>query len=216
MWIIGITGGIGAGKSFLSKSFMSLGVPVHSSDKCIHFLLEHDKEIQKRIKAQWPQAFIKGKIDRKVLGDLVLSSSSGLKLLEEILYPKLLKSQKEFLKRNQAQGRKIAALDIPLLFEVGLDRYCHFIVLASTPLFLRKKRVLQREGMNLKKFKVFEEEQMKDHQKRQKADFVIPCGREKGSAFKKVKHVLDLIFQKNPSRWQGKWPSNISKIAYKK
>lgn len=216
MWIIGITGGIGAGKSFLSKSFVSMGVPVHSSDKCIHFLLGNDKEIQKRIKAQWPQAFIKGKIDRKVLGDLVLSSSSDLKLLEEILYPKLLKLQKEFLKRSQAQGRKIVALDIPLLFEVGLNRYCHFVVLASTPLFLRKKRVLQRKGMNLKKFRVFEGEQMKDHQKRQKADFVIPCGREKGSAFKKVKYVLDLISQEFPPRWQGKWPSNISKNAYKK
>jgi len=70
--------------------------------------------------------------------------------------------------------------------------------------------------MNLKKFRVFEGEQMKDHQKRQKADFVIPCGREKGSAFKKVKYILDLISQELPPRWQGKWPSKISKSAYKK
>ncbi|MBX9620584.1 MAG: dephospho-CoA kinase [Alphaproteobacteria bacterium] len=211
MWIIGITGGIGAGKSFLSRSFMSLGVPVHSSDKCIHFLLGHDVEIQKRIKELWPKAFINGKIDRKVLGDLVLSFPLDLKLLEETLYPKLLESQKVFLKKNQAQGRKFVALDIPLLFEVGLDRYCHFVVLASTPLFLRKKRVLRRKGMTLKKFKVFNKEQMNDLQRRKKVDFVIPCGREKGSAFKKVKYVLDLISQKNPCRWQGKWPINVCK-----
>lgn len=211
MWIIGITGGIGAGKSFLSRSFVSLGVPVHSSDKCIHFLLAHDGDIQKRIKARWPKAFIKGKIDRKVLGDFVLSSSSDLKFLEEILYPKLLESQKEFLKRNQAQRRKVVALDIPLLFEVGLDRYCHFVVIASTPLFLRKKRVLRRKGMTLKKFKIFDGEQMNDLQRRQKGDFVIPCGREKGSAFKRVKYILDLISQKNPRRWQGKWPISVCK-----
>lgn len=211
MWIIGITGGIGAGKSFLSKSFVSLGVPVHSSDKCIHLLLGQDVEIQKRIKARWPKALIKGKIDRKILGDLVLSSPSDLRNLEEILYPKLLKSQKEFLKRNQAQGKNVVALDIPLLFEVGLDRYCHFVVLASTPLFLRKKRVLERKGMTLKKFKTFDEEQMNDLQRRKKADFVIPCGREKGSAFKRIKYVLDLISQKNPHRWQGKWPKSVCK-----
>lgn len=211
MWIIGITGGIGAGKSFLSKSFVSLGVPVHSSDKCIHLLLGHDVEIQKRIKARWPKAFIKGKIDRKILGDLVLSSPSDLRNLEEILYPNLLKSQKEFLKRNQAQGKNVVALDIPLLFEVELDRYCHFVVLASTPLFLRKKRVLERKGMTLKKFKTFDGEQMNDLQRRKKADFIIPCGREKGSAFKKVKYVLDLISQKNPHRWQGKWPISVCK-----
>lgn len=211
MWIIGITGGIGAGKSFLSRSFVILGVPVHSSDKCIHFLIGHDGEIKKKIRAHWPKAFVKGKIDRKVLGELVLSSPSDLKTLEEILYPKLLKSQKEFLKRNQAQGKKVVALDIPLLFEVGLDRYCHFVVLASTPLFLRKKRVLRRKGMTLKKFKAFDGEQMDDHQRRKKADFVIPCGREKGSAFKKVKYVLDLISQRNPRRWQGKWPISLCK-----
>ncbi|MDI9638188.1 dephospho-CoA kinase [Kamptonema cortianum] len=211
MWIIGITGGIGAGKSFLSKSFVSLGVPVHSSDKCIHLLLGHDVEIQKRIKTRWPKAFIKGKIDRKILGDLVLSSPSDLRNLEEILYPKLLKSQKEFLKRNQAQGKNVVALDIPLLFEVGLDRYCDFVVLASTPLFLRKKRVLERKGMTLKKFKTFDGEQMNDLQRRKKADFIIPCGREKGSAFKKVKYVLDLVSQKNARRWQGKWPTSVCK-----
>ncbi|MBY0272205.1 MAG: dephospho-CoA kinase [Alphaproteobacteria bacterium] len=211
MWIIGITGGIGAGKSFLSRSFVSLGVPVHSSDKCIHFLLDHDGEIQESIKGRWPKAFIKGKIDRKILGDSVLSSPSDLKFLEEILYPKLLESQKEFLKRNQAQRRKVVALDIPLLFEVGLDRYCHFVVLASTPLFLRRERVLKRKGMTLKKFKAFDEEQMSDLQKRKNADFVISCGREKGSAFKRVKFFLDLISQKKPRRWQGKWPISVCK-----
>lgn len=211
MWIIGITGGIGAGKSFLSKSFVSMGVPVHSSDKCIHFLLGHDGEIQKQIKARWSQAFVKGQIDRKILGDLALSSPSDLKFLEDTLYPKLLASQKEFLKRNQAQGQKVVALDVPLLFEVGLDRYCDFVVLASTPLFLRKKRVLRRKGMTLKKFMAFDGEQMNDQQRRQKADFIIPCGREKGSAFKKVKYILDFISQKNPPRWQGKWPKTVGK-----
>ena len=211
MWIIGITGGIGAGKSFLSRSFESLGMPVHSSDKVVHFLLDHDVEIQRRIKARWPKVFINEKIDRKLLGDFALSSSSELKFLEETLYPKLLKSQKEFLKRSQAQGRKIVALDIPLLFEVGLDRYCHFIVLALTPFFLRKKRVLQRKGMTLKRFKAFDKEQMNDLQKRKKADFVISCGREKGSAFKKVKYVLDTISQKPPRQWEGRWPINVCK-----
>lgn len=211
MWIIGITGGIGAGKSFLSRSFVSLGVPVHSSDKFIHFLLDNDMKIQRKIKARWPKAFINGKIDRKILGDIALSSSSELRFLEETLYPKLLESQKDFLKRNQAQRRKAVALDIPLLFEVSLDLYCHFVVLALTPFFLRKKRVLQRKGMTLKKFKALDKEQMSDLQKRRKADFVISCGREKGSAFKKVKYILDLISQKPSLPWHGKWPINICK-----
>jgi dephospho-CoA kinase len=168
-------------------------------------------KFKKELERGGHRRLLRGKIDRKVLGDLVLSSPSDLKFLEEILYPKLLESQKEFLKRNQAQGKKAVALDIPLLFEVGLDRYFHFVVLASTPLFLRKKRVLKRKGMTLKKFKAFDEEQMSDLQKRKKSDFVIPCGREKGSSFKRVKYVLDFISQKPPRRWRGKWPISVCK-----
>src|SRR3990167_1492081 len=211
MWIIGITGSIGAGKSFLSRSLESFGVPVHSSDKCIHALLKDDTDIYEKIKKLWPEAIVKGKIDRNLLGDRVLKSPSDLRSLESILYPKLLHSQKLFLKRNHLLRKKAVALDIPLLFEFGLDPYCDYVILASTPSFLRKKRVLRRKGMTLKKFQILESEQLGNFHKRQRADFIVPCGREKESSLKKIRKILSHIFQQPMPKWKGKWPSHLKK-----
>jgi len=216
VWIIGITGSIGAGKSFLSKSLESLGVPVHSSDKYIHALLRDDKDIQKEIKKRWPKAVVKGKVDRRILGDCVLEAPSNLRILESILYPKLLISQKKFIKRNHKLRKKAVALDIPLLFEFGFERYCDCIILAVTSSFLRTKRVLRRQGMSLKKFKAFEAEQMNDANKGKLADFIVFCGGERESALKKIRTILYHLFQNPMPKWQGKWPSQVKKIPLKK
>jgi len=214
MWILGLTGAMGAGKSTLAKYFRLMGVPVHCADRAIHSLLRKDIDIQQKIKFLWPEVFFNGKIDRSLLGDRVLSSPSDLAQLEEILYPKLAKQQKEFLLKNQKHKAKFVVLDVPLLFEVGLDRYCHYVILASAPLFLRKLRVLSRKGMAFQKFQDFESHQLNDAQRRKRADFMIPCGREKGSALKRIREILYMLSQKSSPKWQGRWPTNFKREPY--
>lgn len=214
MWIIGLTGAIGAGKSTLAKALRSEGVPVLSSDREVHDLMKTDPEVQKRIKLLWPDVFQQGKIDRVKLRNYALSTPSGLSQLEDIFYPKLAQRQKEFLKKNQKLKLKVVALDVPLLFEIGLDSYCHCVILASTPLFLRKMRVLRRKGVNMKQFQAFESHQMRDDQRKKRATFVIPCGGDKGSSLKRIKRILRLISQEPAQKWQGKWPSNLKRIPY--
>lgn len=214
MWIIGITGAIGAGKSSLSRHLKLFGIPIHSSDKEIHLLIEKDPQVRAKILSLWPNIVHQGKIDRKLLGDRVLFSPEGLTQLENILYPKLVERQKEFLKKNQYLNKAIVALDVPLLFEVGLDRYCHCVILASTPSLIRKKRVLKRKDMTIEKFQAFESQQMNDTERRKWADYVIPCGREKGSALKIIKSILETLSQKTSPKWQGKWPKNLKRSRY--
>jgi len=205
---------MGAGKSTLAKYLRLMGVPVHCADKEIHLLLREDHDIQQKIKDRWPDVFIKGTIDRFLLGNHVLSSPSNLTELEDILYPKLAKRQKEFLLKNQKLKSPIVVLDVPLLLEVGLDRYCHYVILATAPLFLRKQRSLRRRGMSLKKFQAFESHQMKDIQRKKRADFIIPCGREKGSALKRIGQILYALSQQPPPKWQGRWPTNFKRETY--
>ncbi len=214
MWIIGLTGAIGAGKSTIAKYFHYLGVPVYSADKDVHFLLKTDEDVQTKIKVLWPEVFIKEKIDRLKLGECVLFSPPHLGALEEILYPKLAERQKKFLKKNQMRGAPFVVLDVPLLFEVGLDQYCDCVVLASAPLFLRKKRVLGRKGMTLKKFLAFESQQLGDLQRKKGTNFLILCGREKGSILKKIQCILDNLSKRPPSRWNGIWPTHFKRSAH--
>ena len=145
MWIIGLTGAIGAGKSWVSSCFRQSGVPVHCADHFIHFLLNQDKGIQQKIKSLWPEVFLRGKIDRTLLGDLVFSSRSHLHQLESLLYPKLVQAQKKFLQQQQYLKKQLVVLDVPLLFEVGLDTYCDYVLVASSPFSLRKQRVMRRK-----------------------------------------------------------------------
>jgi dephospho-CoA kinase len=214
MWIIGLTGALGSGKSTLAKYLRQEGVPVHCSDNEIHALLSSDPDVQKKIRDLWPEALIKGKLDRNKLGDLVFFSSSSLAQLESILYPKLMQHQKRFLLENQKYKVPLVVLDVPLLCEVGLDRYCDVVLMAIAPLSLRKQRVLRRKGMTLMKFKALTDHQMDDQQRRKHADFVIRTGLDKGSILKKIRKILQKVSQKPIPKWQGKWPTHIKRSPY--
>jgi dephospho-CoA kinase len=211
MWIIGLTGSIGAGKSVAAHYFRSLGVPVHCSDAFIHFLLEQDKEVFSHIQNLWPDVIVTGKIDRSLLGEHVLSSPQELRQLEGILYPKLAKNQKDFLEENQKLKQSYVVLDVPLLFEVGLDAYCDCVILMSVSPAMRKRRVLKRQGMTPQKLQALEELQMKDLEKKKKADFIIYSGREKGNVLKAIKKVLFFLSRRPTPTWQGTWPMDLKK-----
>jgi dephospho-CoA kinase len=211
MWILGLTGAIGAGKSTLASSFREVGIPVQCSDQEIHSLLNADGEVQEKIRALWPKAFVNGKISRLLLGEQVALTSCGLEKLEKILYPKIAQRQKKFLLHNQRNRVPVVLLDVPLLFEVGLDTSCHRVILASSPLFLRKQRVLGRQGMGEEKFRFFESHQMAEKDKIRRADFVIRCGLDKGSGLKKIQEILDTLIQEPDPKWHGKWPTNLER-----
>lgn len=214
MWIIGLTGAMGAGKSTVSDSFQSLGVPVLCSDKVIHMLLESDPLVFQEIKALWPEVFVKGKIDRFLLGELTLSSPDQLRILEGILYPKLAQIQKDFLQLHQKQKAPLVVLDVPLLFEVGLNRYCHYVVLAAAPYSLRKKRVLKRKGMSLERFTLFESQQMPEKERLKYADFIVPTGRGKRESLKRLQDILAFLLQHSSPSWDEEWPTNLQREPY--
>lgn len=216
MWIIGLTGAMGAGKSTLSQSFQRLGVPVLCSDTVIHTLLEFDPFVSQKIKMLWPSVFVKGRIDRFLLGECTLSSPDQLRILEGILYPHLAKLQKDFLEFHQKKNDPLVVLDVPLLFEVGLNKYCHYVVIATAPYSTRKKRVLKRPGMSLKKFNFFESQQMPEKERLKYADFVIPTGRGEQSSLKKIQEIISLLSQKTSPSWNGEWPTTLTREFYDK
>jgi dephospho-CoA kinase len=216
VWIIGLTGAMGAGKSTMSQSFQLLGVPVLCSDTVIHTLLESDPLVSQKIKVLWPDVFVKGKIDRFLLGECALSSPDQLRILEGILYPKLAKVQKDFLELHQKQDAPLVVLDVPLLFEVGLDKYCHYVIIATAPYSLRKKRVLKRHGMSLRKFNFFESQQMPEKDRLKYADFIVPTGRGKESSLKKIQEIISFLSQQPSPSWTGEWPTVLKRELYDK
>lgn len=214
MWIIGLTGAIGAGKSRASTCFRQLGIPVHCADTYIHFLYESDQDVQQQVRRLWPDVFVNGKIDRILLGDRVLSSPHGLNQLEALLYPKLVEDQRNFLKQQQYLRKSFVVLDVPLLMEVGLEAYCDIVILVSAPPFLRQQRVMGRKGMTAKKYSTLGELQMREGERRKKADFILYTGRDKGHALKTIQKILFVLSQQPIPHWQGKWPKNLKRGSH--
>jgi dephospho-CoA kinase len=211
MWIIGLTGAIGAGKSTLAEGFRQRGIPVHCADAYVHHLLKKDPEVMDSVRTLWPEVIVEGKIDRQRLGDRVFSSPSDLAKLEALLYPKLAKDQKKFLEENNVRKSSFVVLDVPLLFEVGLDVYCDFVVLASAPFSMRKERVLRREGMTSHQFSLRERLQMHNETRKKKADAIVYTGREKEKALKVIQQILFILSQLPSPQWQGKWPDTLKR-----
>jgi dephospho-CoA kinase len=214
VWIIGLTGGVGAGKSRVSACFHQMGIPVHCADTYIHHLFENDRDIQQQVRTLWPDVFVQGKIDRLLLGEKVLSSPEDLNRLEGLLYPKLVEDQRKFLKKNQYDKKKFSVLDVPLLFEVDLDAYCDCVILVSSSAGLRKQRVMGREGMTLEKYSTLESLQMKDAERRKKSDFILYTGRDKGYPLKMVQKILLILSQRPIQKWQGKWPKTLNRSPH--
>ncbi len=212
MIILGLTGSIGSGKSLASKCFRYLGVPVHDADKCVHDLLSNDAQIIAHISKVWGKAVKDGAIQRPVLGEIVFSDFEELKRLESIIFPKLALSQQAFLMRHRCLRSPLVVLDVPLLFEVGLVRYCDVTVCIVADKGLRKRRVLKRLHMTAENLIKRESFQLSDFDKCKEADVLLRSGRHKGDLFRQIKDLV-MNLRSHPTKVTSRlWPSTFSRV----
>ena len=191
MFILGLTGSIGMGKSTTAGFFRAAGVPVHDSDAVVHRLYEG--EAVAAIEAAFPGTTAGGKVDRNKLAARVLGDAAALQRLEALVHPLVQEAE------AAATGEKIAVLDIPLLFETGGDRRVDAVVVVSAPPDVQRARVLERPGMTIEKLESILSKQMPDAEKRRRADFVVDSSQGFESARAQVRAILDAV-AKMPKR----------------
>lgn len=192
MRILGLTGSIGMGKSTASRMLRRMRIPVHCSDEVVHALLGSNGKAVAAVARLHAAAHDKktNAINRAVLGAAVFEDARLLKGLEAILHPMVQSSERAFLKRCRAQRRRIAVLDIPLLYETGGDRRVDAVMVVSAPAFIQKQRVMARKGMNAHKLMAILSRQMPDAIKRKRADMVVPTGIGKAVTFARLRAFI--------------------------
>ena len=141
MFVLGLTGSIGMGKSTTAKMFAEEGVPVHDADAAVHNL--YAGEAVAVIEAAFPGTTVNGKVNREKLGKRVLGDQLAMKRLEHIVHPLVRKAEERFLTAAQKKGAKVALLDIPLLYETGGDKRCDAVVVVSAPAELQRARAFE-------------------------------------------------------------------------
>ena len=191
MFILGLTGSLGMGKSATAKMFAEAGVPVYDADAAVHRLYED--EATPLIEAAFPGTTTGGKVDRDKLAQRVLGDSAAIKKLESIVHPLVAAAREKFLNEAERKGAKIAVLDIPLLFETGGEKRCDAVVVVSAPAAVQHARVFERAGMTEQKFAAILAKQMQDADKRARADFVVDTSQGFDAARAQVRDILDRI-----------------------
>jgi dephospho-CoA kinase len=188
MFVLGLTGSVGMGKSATAKFFAEEGTPVHDADAAVHRLYE--AEATPLIEAAFPGTTIGSKVDRDKLAQRVLGDAAAIKTLEEIVHPLVRSAEERFLSEAERKGAAVVVLDIPLLFETGGDKRCDAVVIVSASAEMQRTRVFARPGMTEQKFTAILAKQMPDADKRARADFVVDTSKGFDAARAQVRDIL--------------------------
>jgi dephospho-CoA kinase len=191
MFILGLTGSLGMGKSTTAGFFAEAGVPVHDADAVVHGLYEG--EAAAAIEAAFPGTTVAGKVDRSKLAVRVLDDPAALRRLEAIVHPLVREAETRFLNEARARGAKVVVLDIPLLIETAGHHRVDAVVVVSAPSDTQRQRVLARPGMTADKLDALLARQMADGEKRRHADFVVDTSRGFKAARAQVKEILRAV-----------------------
>lgn len=188
MFVIGLTGSIGMGKSTTAGFFAEEGVPVHDADATVHRLYEGEAAV--KIEAAFSGTTAGGKVDRARLAARVLNDKAALKQLESIVHPLVRAEEQKFLADAEQRGAAVVVLDIPLLFETGGQERVDAVVTVSAGPEIQQARLLERPGMTVEKIEALIANQLPDAEKRERADFIVDSSQGFDHARAQVKEIL--------------------------
>lgn len=171
MYLIGITGSIGSGKTTLANIVKELGYEVFDVDDWVRNIYKQSDFLD-LLNKNFKGCVKNGVADKKYLRSIVFNDKEKLAKLESLIYPILDNMiKKEVMDKNKKD--KVCFLDIALLFEKKWDKYCNFIILADADYELRKKRVMRRDNVDEKGFESIDKVQMSNEDKKNLVDVVI-------------------------------------------
>ncbi len=207
MLVVGLTGSIGMGKTAAAAMLMRMGLPLHDADKTVHRLLAKGGGAVAEVEAAFPGVTVAGGVSRERLSGRVFEDPEALARLESILHPAVRRSARDFLKQQARNGRWLAVLDIPLLFETGGESQCDAVIVVSAPSFVQEARVLGRRAMTPARFRAILAKQMPDREKRRRADFVVNTGGGKSETLRQLRAIVTLL-RLHPRRYRRTkaWP----------
>jgi len=190
MRIIGLTGGIGMGKSTVAAAFRRAGVPVFDADAAVHALQRRGGLAVRAIGDAFPGVVRDGAVDRAALRAIAVPSPSAMRTLERILHPMVRAAEQAFLARARRAGRRVAVLDVPLLLETGGERRVDLVLVVSAPRAVQRARVRARRQMTEAQIDAIIARQMPDAEKRRRADVIVPTGLSRHHALRRLKRLM--------------------------
>lgn len=175
MKVIGITGGIGSGKSTVSNIIKNNNFPVIDCDEISRELTQNDDAVLSEISRCFGDSVFddNGNLLRQELANIVFSDSSKKKILEDIVVTRIFEIVRDDLSKHRSLGTKLIFIDAPLLIETGLNRLCDICVLVTADIETRINRVEKRDGISRDRVLERINNQMPESEKKAVADELI-------------------------------------------
>jgi dephospho-CoA kinase len=169
---VGITGGIGSGKSIVSKLFELLGVPVYNADHAAKLLMNNDPAIKEELVKYFGQeTYSHGSLNRSYLASKVFNNPEKLKLLNSIVHPITINDADTWM--NRQQHAPIVIKEAAIFFESGSNIDMDYMVGVYAPQSLRIQRVIARDNSNAEAIMDRMNSQMNEEEKMKRCDFII-------------------------------------------
>ena len=190
MIVVGLTGGIGMGKSTAAAAFRRAGIPVFDADAAVHRLQARGGRAVRAIGEAFPGVAVDGAVDRGRLRAAAVPDPAAMGRLERILHPMVRGEERAFLARARRRGAGVAVLDIPLLLETGGERRVDHVVVVSAPAEVQRARVRARRRMTEAQIDAIIARQMPDAHKRLLADTVVQTGLSRFHAQRRLRRLI--------------------------
>jgi len=191
MKVIGLTGGIGSGKSTVSQFLAELGAVILNADEVGHEALKPDTEIWRQVVAAFGRQILTpdGNIDRKKLGNIVFSNAESLSRLNQIMHPRMYDMVKAQLEEYRRQGTRVVVLEAPLLLEAGWTPLVDEVWVTTAPEATVLKRLEERTGLSQAESLTRLRSQLPSEERVRQADVVINTDCDPDELKSKVKEL---------------------------
>ena len=173
--VFGLTGGIGSGKSVVAQRLRARGLPVVNADDLAREAVARGSAGLEAVAGYFgPEVLTaQGDLDRAALGQIVFSDPEARRMLDSLVHPIVRQLAAQRFQAIGERGEPLACYEVPLLFEGGLDRTYHPVLVVSAPLALRQQRIAQRDGFGPEQIAARIAAQMPLEEKVRRADYVI-------------------------------------------
>ncbi len=173
LYVLGLTGSIGMGKSTTANIFREAGIAVWDADAAVHELYTSHEQTISEIAKIAPSAVGPDGVSRDKLRKILQADGKLFPELEKIVHPAIRKHREAFLNKCRELGIKLAVVDIPLLYETNAQNWLDGVLVVTIDETTQRDRVMRRKGMTKEAFKMISDKQLPDSEKRKRADFVI-------------------------------------------
>lgn len=204
--VFALTGGLGSGKSTVLARFVARGLPVVNADELARSVVEPGQPALAELARVFGPDVLdaRGALDRRRLAERAFADPNARKALEAITHPRIAALAAERFRALDAQGEPLACYEVPLLFEVGLDRKYRPIVVVTAPEAERIARAMRRDGTTERHVRARLAAQLPLDDKVARADFVIDNGGPLEDTLRQADRVLDAICERvgvDPARY---------------